>query len=415
MPTEPRLQNVASSFPPALAGSGATSAQFFGWNVPAYGQLKNGGRVEPIAAGGVRGAGLYLNGTNWVRYDIPSDNPSMGSSSWYYGIWVDPSATGSQVLFALSDGSTVTLANPNSIQVIAPGGESAALDIPSGLSVSAARWTHIGLAVLPSRDFTTVKLYLNGYHLGDQSFPGTVLMPAPGGSIYLGGTGSSGSFVGWVDDFKVRSRIPCPEEICREAYGSLVGLDEASDATSYSVAWNYAGSYPASSHAEITSQLPANATTYARYFCEMKVQGSALPTGDGAGGGTFCIDALRATPPNPRCIGTSMVFPEGPIRVGVRRPDSTRNSFCLSCHVDNHPSPSLTPPHLAPSVAPVGTTPGWVDAAGYYLSEADPRRRPLEERQLEVGVVPANQFCPNVPSTPVYHSIFLDRWVNQCE
>ena len=412
----PRLQNTASSAPPGIARAAGHGA-FSRWNVPPFGQLMGGARIEPVAAGGVRGSGLYLTNKTWVQYSIPANNPSneMATDSWFYSLWVDPRGSGPQTLFGLSNGSYVSLDQDSVLSIHSVGGgQSVRLELPSGLAVRNRQWTHLAIAVKPGADQTEIGIYINGFHLADVSVHGSALVPAPGGQIYLGSLGAAaGGFMGWVDDFKVSSRIPNVEEICHQAYGTLVGLNSPADG----LAWAYAENFPAASHSEITQLLPPSAKKFPAYFCETSVSMTAITSTKLAN--SYCVGNFRnpSQQPDPsRCIGNSLTFPEGPIRPGAPRPNSVNNQFCLSCHVSSHPSETLQPVALTPSnfAKVIGATSDMAIPNGDLLSEFDPKRRPTEPPSTIYGVIPAGYFCPNVPPVLRTSRLMIDRKLSLC-
>jgi hypothetical protein len=416
----PRVQNTATALAEGQRATAAPeiAAGFASWNVPAAGLLRGGGRIEPLASGGVRGAGLYLGGASYVEYTVPLAQPAaMASAPWFYDVWLDPRASAAaQVVLAVAGASQVSqlsLAAGGGALVITVGTAQVTLPLDAHLAFAARRWAHLALAAEPAAGATLVTAWVNGLAVGRATLPiAGAFAPAPGKPIALGGGDGDTHFVGWVDELRVLSRVPGPEELCRHAHGTLVGLAPGDPG------FLYAASYPATTHQAISAALGAAAraaygvSAYPRYLCEMAVPQTAQPPTH------HCIDDVRrpARQPDPRrCVGMAIVFPEGPIRVGVKRPDATGNAFCRSCHVDGHPSPSLTVGHLAPSVAPAGAAAAVLDADGaHYLSEFDPRRQPMQPPAWTRGYQPAGLFCAGVPAIAQTTGVLTDRWVARC-
>jgi hypothetical protein len=406
----PHVQNTATS-------TVATPQPFTSssWIVPRYGTLQGTARIEPLPAGGVRGAGIFLDGSSYLDYVVPAQDISL-SGPWFYSAWFEPTALGgTQILFSVGSPSIATLAisGTSTLTVTAAGATPVSFSLSSDAGASLAFtdqvWTHVALWATPGTGSTEITVAVNGMTLGSASLSVTgAFTPVAAQSLDLGGaTGTP--FTGWVDDFRVLSRVPNPEELCRQAYGTLAGVS-SSDADT--AAWAHASAYPASSHAQISDVLTQFSTTlsaygidtWSKYICEARSPSTSPPIS------AYCVDSVRrpSGQPNPqRCVGAAVVFPEGPVVPHQRRPDSYNrpddagpNPFCLSCHSNDHPSFSLTPQAITPTFAADSGAPSYqMDDAGYFLSEWDPRRQPMQPTPRQYGVIPAGMFCDGSPGT----------------
>jgi Concanavalin A-like lectin/glucanases superfamily len=295
--------------------------------------------------------------------------------------------------------------------VLQAGSEQVTIPLNPHLTFAERRWAHLALAAEPAGIGTKVTVSVNGLAAGTAALTtAAAFVPAPGKSVALGGALADRHFVGWVDELRVLSRVPGPEELCRHAHGTLVGVAAGDPG------FLFAASYPAATHQAISGALSAavragyGVSAYPRYLCELAVATTAQPQTH------YCIDDVRRPQlqPDPhRCVGMALVFPEGPIQVGHKRPDATGNEFCRSCHLASHPSPSLTVGNLAPSIAPVDTPANSRDGM-YHLSEFDPRRQPMQPPKWTFGFQPAGLFCVGVPAIAQTSGVLTDRWVAKC-
>ncbi len=362
---KPRLQNTATSVPDQLKDY-APSA-FSMWEIPAYGEILGGGRVEPIAAGGIHGAGLFLNGSNYVNFNIPTQNRSM-IVPWYYGLWIEPKSTNNNsVLISFPDGTELSRLDENNL-LITKSGFQKIVKLPSKLKSNDSQWMHIAFIVRPRLNGTETKVdfYFNGYHSS------SIWVKAPifnlsAGSLYLGGGPNKVGFKGWIDNFKIISHIPNEEEICRQAEGTLVGVNNDNSAE-----WEFANSFPARSHSMISNKIKKS---FQAYYCEQKINPPINSN-------YHCIDNIRRThlqPDATRCIGSSLLSPEGALFYDLARPDSSDNKFCHSCHVNSHPSETLRRSAL-------------ISTAGTPLLPLDHRRQPIQPPSRIFGVIPKGVY-----------------------
>ncbi len=77
-----RVDGEGFQFPAHIANYAAATR----WNLPAFGYLLGGARAEPIAAGGYRGKGLWLDGVDdRLEYLVPEQ--AGGGTEWDLGDW----------------------------------------------------------------------------------------------------------------------------------------------------------------------------------------------------------------------------------------------------------------------------------------------------------------------------------------
>lgn len=304
----PRIQNAAAS-----------NLQ---WELPAYGKLFDA-RVEPIAAGGVTGKGLWLEGDRGrLDYAIPNQGgEGMDSAVWTTAVAIDPRDTSlRRRLLNHPDDSWVDL-EANRIVLGNAQGIEASVDLPASLQLRARAWTHLAFVSTPS----SVDIYIQGFKLASRG--GSFLRVRPG-RLRLGkpAEGSSPGFRGWVDDLRVVSGPRDPESICNYSGGTLRGLDENAEG------FAAAAVYPRTTHDEISARLADSYRPgWERYRCES--------TRDSA---RSCLQNIHQPGfGDLACVRAGLLFPEGPIYSDLPRPDSRGNAFCRTCHVTGHPTPGL--------------------------------------------------------------------------
>jgi hypothetical protein len=344
----PRLQNSAAS-------------QLL-WETPSYGKLI-GARVEPIAAGGKVGKGVWLDGSaGRIEYTIPDQRrgttgSGMSSAVWTTTLWLDlRQTTDRQRLRSFPDGSWLDLAPGLFILGDAAGVETS-VTVPESLAPGARRWTHLGVVSTPD-SFT---IYLQGFKLG--SWSGTYLRPRPG-MLTVGRPrgGTQSGFHGWIDELRVVSGRRDPETMCNYAHGTLRGLDAGLDSSAHLAA----GTYPDESHEEIGLLLADySGEAFSRYTCEQE-----RTTPDA------CLSTihLQHGPPS-HCVRPGILFPEGPLFHDLPRPGSRANAFCLTCHTNGHPTDGLE----------IGRP---LRSGGNKALTEDPRRQPSQTPPFIHGFLP---------------------------
>lgn len=356
------------------------------WRVPSYGRVtaKNG-RIEPVGLGGIKGKGFWLDGKNHITYAVPNQRDKVISNHpWYISVFVDPR-------LAANEGRPVTLVkfpDNTEIRVVATAGSVRRVQYLQNGSLVAdinvfakPGWRHLAWQLEPGN--RSVTMLVDGFALHRQSFSAP-LFQMQRGDLVLGGTGAAdGSFRGWIDEFKVLAQKPNPEVACNHAHGTMVAVDNNSS-------WlGVAGRYPSWAHNQVGETLNSGLAASSQYACFTNY--------------TRDFGAhLANIPSGTRGLREAINFPEGPLRYGQPRPDSTNNSFCLSCHHDN---------------AKDGLT---VDALEWrpINVEDDPRRQPSQPLQRVFGNIPGNWIAPgHGPGSPAAAQVAppegfkVDQWV----
>lgn len=337
------------------------------WRIPSYGLVHGDVRLEPVALGGIVGKGVWLDGDaeDGVEFAIHAQPNDVGSHDWYVSLFLNPRFDDDGVernLLTFPDGSRVALLGLNIVRMITPAGATGDIVLPAG-SVTRAAWAHFGFLV--RRDAGGIDFHVNGYKYASAPYIGAVMQLVPG-SLWLGADGTHPGPRGWLDELKVFARDPGPEVTCNHARGTLVAVDQSSDPTWQAVA----SAYPVGSHDEISAQLTVHGKpTAPQYACFVDYNEPRNVTLDNLPTGTVSVRG-------------NLLFPEGPLRYGAPRPDSTTNVFCQSCHNRLQTVPGLSPAALQP---------------GTVNMEDDPRRQPSQPPQLLFGNVPAGFFDGTMP------------------
>ncbi len=369
------------------------------WNIPPYGYLLGGARAEPIAAGGTRGHGLWLDGAgDRLEYLVPEQAAErigeMADAPWLTSVAIDPrDLSFRRRLLTLPDGSWLDVVGPRSLELGSTDNAwTQLIAIPAELELTAGRWS--ALAVV-STAAPSLDVYLDGYLLASYTPNASVFRMGPG-RITLGAPFTG--FTGWVDDFKViagvsSSQIDAPEIICNHARGTLVGL-EPDDPP-----WRRAGAYPDASHQAIAAWLPQS-QQFSRYACERPIDDPVDGVDRADHDHYMCLGQTRRmdAESNPECVRDSLLFPEGPLFFDLPRPDSLANSFCLSCHRDSHPSATMR--------ADEALSPGLI------VMHRDVRRQPMQNSPKIFSFIPAG-LIEGEPATDVVtpvDGIFLDQY-----
>jgi hypothetical protein len=169
---------------------------------------------------------------------------------------------------------------------------------------------------------------------------------------------------------------------CNHARGTLVRADAPGP-------WaDLAARYPDATHAQIAAA--AGEAPSARFACFHDY------TDDLAAN-------LANVPAGTTSIRGAIHAPDGPLRAGAPRPDTTANRFCLDCHTEEGRG-GLGLEALA--------------ARPDLDAEHDPRRQPLQPPRRVFGNVPAGWISPGPgPGGPATHvqappeGLLIDRWV----
>ncbi|MFN7955362.1 MAG: hypothetical protein U0610_26800 [bacterium] len=356
------------------------AATSLGWKLPPYGRVTaRTGRIEPAALGGIQGKGFWLTGANAVRYPVPAQTRSIRDVSWYVGAFLDPRTSDdeSRALATFPDGSAIRVAGRDAVEYTLDGAVIHQITLPP----TPAGWLHLGFRI--TNQGHTVTLLHDGFPL-DRFESTTPLFAMSEGELALGDAGQTATGVrGWIDDFKVLAHDVNPEVACNHAHGTLARID-ADEALAQAAA-----DYPAWAHAEIAAAAGIGSPT-ARFLCHHDY------TRDYAAN-------LTNVPAGTTSVRQAINFPEGPLRAGAPRPDSSQNAFCLTCHSEHGKGGlSLAALDLHPDVT----------------TENDPRRQPLQPPRRVFGNIPAAWIPPGhgpgSPSTALQappEGLLIDPWV----
>ncbi|WP_078086097.1 LamG-like jellyroll fold domain-containing protein [Microbulbifer mangrovi] len=379
-----QIQNAATGGRRLLADQGGSPADTE-WRIPTSGELISNDsllpRVEPVANGGIHGKGLWLqNDGDGVRFQIPvqsgHSSTNVSTQSWYYGLFFDQrnkSTGGDKRLITFPDNTSISIRAGNRVIFKRADGtvaENYLIDEPilqqtDGTTVTNGNgWVHLGLQVSANGTSTTVLLYLDGYPVHQFSENQVLFQLQEGSGAYLTLGGGSGNtqFMGWIDEFKVFAQALNPEVACNMANGTIAGVS-GSPAPLWA---GWASTVPSTMHnlvnTAVAQDTDPNTPTYAQYVCYHNF------TADFAA-------HLGNIPSGLSGVRDNINFPEGPIYFDRERPDSSTNTFCLSCHTSDGRD-GLT-------IAALARNPG-------VLAINDPRRQPMQPDPFAYGVIPAS-------------------------
>ena len=352
--------------------NGATSLS---WEVPAFGRVDAGtGRVEPVALGGIQGRGFWLTGDNAVVYEL-ADQPEADGVAAYLGVYVDARTPDDEAreLLRFGDDTGIVLQGPRVLYVA---GDDVLHEIalPEGDG-----WRHLAWRI--AADHQQITLLNDGFALDRFEADGP-LFSLSGGPLTIGRQAAAWSGVrGWIDDFVVLLHDVDPEVACNHARGTLVDVGTDADATAR------ATTYPSWAHDEVAAAAGSTATTFAcltDYRDDYAAHLANLPEGTVS-------------------VRQDILFPEGPLRVGAPRPDSTANPFCLSCHTaEGKGGLSLEALAYQPDL----------------LAEDDRRRQPHQPPRRVFGNIPGGwipagegQGSPSEALQAPPEGLVIDHWV----
>ena len=327
------------------------------WNVPAYGLVEAGkGRIEPVALGGITGKGFWLSGENEIRYAIGAQDRSVHETDWYLGLFVDPRAAADEmrVVATFPDGTAIRMAGRTRVEYTAGGRVVRKVTLPESDG-----WVHLGWRLLDgNRDVT---LLHNGFAL-DRYSSKKPLFEMVEGDLVVGQAAQDDAgyrgFRGWIDELKVFAYVPNVEVVCNHAQGTLVEVTLTSSLA------EAAERYPDWAHGEVAAAV--GHPEGGRYLCFHDHSGDYAAH-------------LGNLPEETLSLREAITFPEGPLRVGVPRPDSSQNAFCLTCHHEA----GLGGLSLA-ALEHDPDTP----------AEHDRRRQPLQPPRRVFGNIPAGWIPP---------------------
>jgi len=343
------------------------------YKTPAYGQIVGVGEVERAAVGGVQGKGLFLRPTAGLSYLIPTDQRRvLQHDVWFVGLFVDPRMVNDlnyRRLLEFPDKSAIDLQGLHSLSFVTPAGRRYDLRLNAALPFAA--YSHLGFRIHPNG--MRVEVFRDGMLIQDWVNPSPStdrMLTIQPGTLRVG-SGSTTSdptkgFHGWIDSFKVigQAQGMKDEEICNHALGSIVALNTNIDPRSPT--FGKAQSIPAIFHDRIRRASGSAASLYACFDANKNKDG--------------WVD-LNALPTEVVSLRKRLLMPEaGSMVFNLPRPDSSSNSFCISCHSDDgkgrRPA-SLLLDALRPINIPMAL---------------DPRRVPMDSAARVFGNLPAGTW-----------------------
>ena len=291
-----RLQNAATSRSYPIASRGL---------------LEGSGRVEPVAAGGIRGRGLWLSSASSARFAFPAG--AYGERNVYLGVFVDgrtPTATRRHLLsFESTSGDVFSVFVGDGRISVQQGTQRTDLAVPGLLWT--AGWHHLGISTDHGKN--TVDFLIDGNHVGAVAGAGLRIKE---GTLHLGGGAEEAiGLGGWFDDLRVvvesdkgHLHAPSsPELLCNYARGGGISVGPSSPA--------FTGALVADVRARALG-LPLDAGR--RWTCKTNYASERA----------LDLRALAATERSER--GAALA---NELHAGAPRPDQTSNAFCTSCHV----------------------------------------------------------------------------------
>lgn len=358
-------------YEPVHVQNGATTLH---WEVPAYGFVETGEvRTEPVALGGVEGRGLWLSGDAGVVYAMP-EQPALDEEAAYIGLFVDGRAPAGETreLLSFPDGTAILLRDRTVLYTRA-GVELHQVDLPQ-----TEGWVHLGWRVAAGH--RSVELLHDGFVL-DRFEAGAPVFSLSGGDLVMGrSTAAWTGFRGWVDNLVVLAHDVDPEVACNHAMGTLV---EVGDNAEWAAV---AERYPDLGQAWVGEALGREVTA----ACVTDHSDDYAAT-------------LGNLPAGTTSLRFDIIFPEGPLKQGEPRPDSSGNAFCLTCHTDD------------------GRDGMHTDALVYdpsLVAEEDPRRQPHQPPRRVFGNIPAGWIpagegpgSPDAPLQAPADGFLIDQWV----
>lgn len=351
------------------------------WEVPPYGFVQAGtARVEPVALGGVEGRGLWMSGEASIRYDLPAQDRALPDA--WVGIFVDLRVEDAVArgLFAFPDGSAIRLAGSD-------GDDGPRVQYLQGDRVvhevalePVHGWMHLGWRLREGNQHVT--LLRDGFPV-DRVALASPLFQLADGPLVVAPPGARGQrFRGWIDDFKVLLHDVDPEVACNHARGTIVRVDDHAG-------WQtVADAHPAWAHAEVAAAAgePEGAVfaCFHDYGADYAAHLANIPVG---------TTRMRQR----------ITFPEGPLRAGAPRPDSSANPFCLGCHTAEGKG---------------GLSLAALAYRADLPAEDDPRRQPDQPPRRVFGNIPAGWIPagegPGSPGEAVQappEGLLIDRWL----
>ncbi len=328
--------------------NGATS---LAWTVPTHGHVDAGtARIEPVALGGIQGRGLWLSGDAAVVYTMPDQGADAVEA--YVGLYLDPRAPAGEAreLLRFPDGTGIVLTGSSTLTYVDGLETLHTVDLPD-----ATGWVHLGWRIAAGHG--AVETLHDGFAI-DRWEADAPVFSLDGDDLVVGRHTSPWSGVrGWIDDLVVLAHDVDPEVACNHARGTLVALQEGASADLHA----RAARYPGWAQLQVAEAAAASGITDQPFVCWSDHTHDQAAT-------------LANRPAGTVPVRDAILFPEGPIRYGHPRPDSSGNAFCLSCH-----SPEGK---AAMGLDALAARPG-------VNAEDDPRRQPHQPPRRVFGNIPA--------------------------
>lgn len=360
--TEIHVQNAATSLT---------------WDVPRYGIVEAGeGRIEPVALGGIQGKGFWLSGENEIRYAVPAQGRPIRDRDWYVAVFLDArfAASEERIVATFPDGSGIRVVGRERVRYVRGGEVVHDVRLPE----LASGWQHLAWRLREgNRDIT---LLVNGFAF-DRFASAEPMFEMVEGDFVVGQRAADVAgfrgFRGWIDELLVLAHDVNPEVACNHARGTMIRVEGHA-------AWSaIARRFPTWAHDEVA--VAASTTPGGRYACFHDYRADYAAH-------------LGNIPDGTVSVRERINFPEGPLRAGAARPDSSTNPFCLTCHK-------------------VGGLGGLSTAALEYIPglplEDDPRRQPMQPPRRVFGNIPAH-WLPGSPATAWRapdEGVVIDPWV----
>lgn len=360
------------------------------WVVPTHGLAYGNVRMEPVALGGIEGKGAWLDGTgDGISFTVPAQtSKNVASYNWYLGLFIDPNFTDNNTvreLVGFPAGGGIGTVGLHAVVVRDAAGATETFNLAT-MPLSTA-WSHLGFVFAPGR----ISLFVNGYRWEDRATALSIASFQPtAGTLRVGdipNTQYSG-FKGWIDELKLLAYEPGLEVACNHARGTLMAVNGVTNG-----GWeNTAALYPAASHAAVRTALGVGGNT--QYVCYHDY-----------------VEPIKASPdlaaidePLLSSVRTQLLFPESlaaapaGLHFDVARPDSTANTFCLTCHSSPTSQLGLTMSALY---------------AGTVGLQNDDRRQPMMPPRVIFGNVPAGYFYSTPFTGPATSISTIDHAIDR--
>lgn len=287
------------------------------YDVPAVGEVVNGVRLEPVAAGGRFGRGLWLERATTLTYEVPAARTGFARADWYAGISFDVRPGGEQTqrlmtVRANADGGTLFVEGRMNTDLQPAQYELRLNGTAKCATLARPQWHTFGLVA----NGESATVFVDGAPT-TCSVPSTV-------SIFDAKVTFGGGFRGWVDQARVMVDLGRPSEAGRVGNWAAIRSE---------LFCNYAGG---------TLGLNAN--------------------------GPVCVrDGVVPSPQRE----TILLADSGQLFHNAPRKNTVGNSFCATCHVATNwvRGGLLAPQSLSRQALTV---------ADGINAPMDPRRQPMQ-------------------------------------